>query len=77
MSGLAPVFLSPLVTDITEPRQAASALLTSIKVSMLVTEPPLSIFLAVRLRNLELRSAMEPSSLRAGWSGGLGFWNGQ
>ena len=45
-------------------------LLTSMRVSMLVMEPPPAIiFLAVMLVNLELRSAMEPSSLRSGWSG--------
>ena len=63
------MFVSPLVRDIRESLRAA--LFTSIRVSMLVTEPPVSSFLAVRLRNLELRSAMEPISLRAGWSGGL------
>ena len=45
--------------------------LTSTSVSMLVTEPavPDSSFLAVRLRYRWLRSAIEPISLRAGWSG--------
>ena len=47
-----------------------NALLTSMSVSMLVMEPPPAIiFLAVMLVNLELRSAMDPSSLRSGWSG--------
>lgn len=46
-----------------------AALLTSTRVSMLVMDSPASIFRAVKLWNLLLRSAMEPRSLRLGWSG--------
>ena len=46
-----------------------AALLTSTRVSMLVSDSPAISFLAVKLWNFPLRSAMEPRSLRLGWSG--------
>ena len=46
-----------------------AALLTSTRVSMLVRDSPAISFRAVKLWNLPLRSAMEPRSLRLGWSG--------
>ena len=46
-----------------------AALFTSTRVSILVSDSPASSFLAVKLWNFPLRSAMEPRSLRLGWSG--------
>lgn len=48
---------------------AAQAALTSRRVSIELMESPAISFLAVRLLKLALRSAMEPRSLREGWSG--------
>jgi len=45
------------------------AAFTSSKVSMLLIDNPAISFLAVRLWNFALRSAMDPRSLRLGWSG--------
>ena len=46
-----------------------AALLTSTRVSILVRDSPAISFLAVKLWNFPVRSAMEPRSLRLGWSG--------
>ena len=46
-----------------------AAALTSTRVSMLVRDSPAISLRAVKLWNFPLRSAMEPRSLRLGWSG--------